>query len=105
MLTAEIKRGATFKAQLIFDAEEWAAIYPWSGVVAEVGQGRSRYPLAVSVDVAQMTITVTAPPDATRRWQSGAAASFDVWITSGGDRLSLPASTNIPLRIVEGVGR
>ncbi|MDN3712117.1 hypothetical protein QWZ10_10500 [Paracoccus cavernae] len=110
MKAATVKRGATFKAQLIFDAEEWAEIYPWEEITAEVGQGGRRYPLAVSVAASQRTITVTAAPASTRLWlteetgRTGVAA-FDVWITKDGARLPIPASSNIPLKIIEGVGR
>ncbi len=50
MQAAKIKRGATFKATITFDADEWAALYPWTSIKAEVGQGSRRYPLAVAID-------------------------------------------------------
>ena len=50
MQAAKIKRGATFKATITFDADEWAAIYPWTSIEAEVGQGSRRYPLTVTIN-------------------------------------------------------
>lgn len=106
MQAAKIKRGATFKATIAFDADEWAALYPWSSIVAEVGQGSRRYPLTIVTDVPSRTLTLTALD--TSEWltmETGrtSAASFDVWITRDGERLPVPASTNIPLQIIEGI--
>lgn len=109
MQAATIKRGATFKAQLIFEPDEWAEIYPWDEIVAGAGQGGRRYPLTVTVSAAERTITLTAAPASTRLWlteetgRTGVAA-FDVWITKDGARFPIPGSSNIPFRIIEGIG-
>ncbi len=55
-------------------------------------------------------LTLTATPAETATWLSyktggTSAASFDVWVTRGGETLPVPASNNIPLKIIEGVTR
>lgn len=44
MQVARIKRGATFKATLIFDEDEWGAIHPWDSIEADVGSGAAVNP-------------------------------------------------------------
>lgn len=64
MQTARIKRGATFKATLIFDADEWAAIHPWDSIAADVGIWGRRHPLP---GVTGITSTAPfSPPDRRR---------------------------------------
>lgn len=108
MQAARIKKGATFKATITFDEDEWAALYPWTSVEAEVGQGSRRYPLEVATDAANMRVTLTADAEDTAEWVcvGGATpASFDVWVTRGDEVLPIPASSNVPLIIIEGVTR
>lgn len=105
MQAAKIKRGATFKATITFDTDEWAAIYPWTSIEAEVGQGSRRYPLTVMVNAGDRVITLTGSTGTWLTQETGgtSAASFDVWITRSGERMAIPASSNIPLQIIEGV--
>ena len=107
MQAAKIKRGATFKATITFDEDEWAALYPWTSIEAEVGQGSRRYPLAVAVNASDRVITLTAATSTWLTQETGrtSAASFDVWVTRSGERMAIPASHNIPLQIIEGVTR
>lgn len=95
-----IKRGATFKATLEFTEQEWAAIYPWDAIEAEVGQGSKRYPLNIQVNAAARTVTLVRVN--TSLWVVGPAA-FDVWITRGSQKLPFPASSNIRLNVIEGI--
>ncbi|MFH5773610.1 hypothetical protein ACHFJ0_05110 [Paracoccus sp. NGMCC 1.201697] len=109
MQAARIKKGASFKATLTFEADEWASLYPWTSVEAKVGQGSRRYPLTVATDVPNMRLTVTATAAETASWvtdpKGAAPASFDVWVTKGTEVLPVPASTNVPLIIIEGITR
>lgn len=105
MQVARIKRGATFKATLIFDEDEWGAIYPWDSIEADVGIWGRRQPLTISVDEVGKTITVTSDTDDWLLTESGKVPpyKFDVWVIKGGEKLPIPASVNIPLHIIEGV--
>ncbi len=107
MQAAHIKRGATFRAVVTFEVDEWAALYPWSSIKAVVAQGSRRTNLTVAVDAANRRVTLTATPTQTEQWvtQPGGAvpASFDIWVEKGGEKLPVPASSNIPLIIIEGV--
>ena len=106
MQPAEFKRGATFKADLSFDDEdEWALVYPHDSVEAAVKFGHRRYPLAITVDPVNRKITAVA--DDTANWPitGTGLASFDYWITKGGERLPFPGSHNVPLKIIEGATR
>ena len=110
MKAATIKRGTTFKATIAFDADEWAAIHPWTSVSAQVAQGSRVYPLAVAVDEVARMLTLTAPAESTRTWltqETGrtSAAAFDVWVTRAGETIAIPGSHNIQLKIIEGPGR
>ncbi|MDF3607734.1 hypothetical protein PE067_17260 [Paracoccus sp. DMF-8] len=97
-MTARIKRGATFRAQVELDEAEWAALWPWDAVTAEMRQQGARHDLQVSADPDSRIIALRAD---TTGWAIG-AASFDVRIQRGGDVIAIPATTNIRLQIFEG---
>lgn len=104
------KRGTTFKVWIVFEADEWPAVYPWTSIAAEVGQGSRRYPLTVESDPSTRTITLNATPAETATWLSyetggTSAASFDVKLVRNGETLKIPASFNMPMNIIEGVTR
>lgn len=107
MQTARIKRGATFKATLIFDADEWSAIHPWDSIEADVGIWGRRHALTIATDVEGRTITLTAATDDWLITETGRVPpyKFDVWVIKDGEKLPIPASANIPLQIIEGVTR
>lgn len=103
MQAARIKRGATFRSTITFEADEWAAIYPWTAVEAKLKQGSRETVLAVAIDLPNMRLTLSATPTQTALWviQPG---SFDVKITrAGGEVLKVPASENIPILVIEGI--
>lgn len=104
---AKIKRGATFKATLIFTEDEWAAIHPWDSIEADVGVWDRRHALTIATDVEGRTITLTAATDDWLITEAGRVPpyTFDVWVTRDDQRLPIPASFNVPLYIIEGVTR
>lgn len=103
MLAARVKRGATFKSTITFEADEWAAISPWTTVEAKLKQGSRETVLAVATDVPNRRLTLTATPAQTALWIIQ-PASFDVKITrAGGEVLKVPASENIPVTVIEGI--
>lgn len=106
MQPAEIKRGATFKADLKFeDEEEWALVYPHDAVHAAVKFAHRRYPLSVTVDPVNRKITAWEADTSSWPLTGDSLASFDYWITKDGEQLPFPGSHNIPLKIVEGATR
>lgn len=104
---AKIKRGATFKATLIFDEDEWAAIHPWDSIAADIGIWNRRHPLAIATDAEGRTITLTAETEDWLITEKGRVEpyKFDVWVIKDGEKLPIPASFNVPLYIIEGVTR
>ena len=103
MPVARVKRGTTFRAVMVFEADKWAAIYPWTSIEAEVGQGSRRTPLSVAVDAPSRTLTLTATPAQTALWVSPAQASFDVWVTQGTDKVAIPSCANVSFEVIDGI--
>lgn len=97
-MTARIKRGTTFRAQVELELAEWAALWPWDAATAEVRQQGARHDLQVSADPDSRIIALRAE---TSDWAIGAAA-FDVRIRRGADIIAIPATQNIRLQVFEG---
>lgn len=102
-MTPSIKRGASFSVPVVFTAEKWAALYPWSSIAAAVGQGSRRTTLAVAVDAPARTVTLSATAAQTALWVSPAPAALDLWVTRGASKLPVPAGENIGFTVVDGV--
>lgn len=102
-MSVRVKRNSTFRADLIFTEEEWAALYPWEAIEAKLGQGARRFPLQVATNAEQRQVTVTlSDPNQWRRTVAGEAA-FDVWITRNGLRIPIPAGENMNFTLIDGV--
>lgn len=97
-MTARIKRGTTFRAQVELDPAEWAALWPWDAATAEVRQQGARHDLQVTADPDSHIIALRAE---TSGWAIG-TATFDVRIRRGDDLIAIPATRNIRLAIFEG---
>lgn len=97
----KFKRGTHFHASLVFNEEEWDAIYPFTNIRGEARQEGAHYPLEVVVDVTNRIIDVSAD---TTAWALG-YAEFDVKMDTPSGPLIIPPTRNIGFRIVEGVTR
>lgn len=101
-MSYKIKRGTTFSVMVRLSADEWDRVYPWSSVNSAILQGSRRTPLAVSVDVGLMQITLTATAAETALLAINQPAYIDLWVDRAGVKIAIPANTNIVLSVVEG---
>lgn len=100
MIDRRIKRGATFRADLILEEAEWDAFWP-AEISAAVRQQQQTWPLVIRIEPADRTIVMTAD---TADWQLGPAA-FDLWINRDNIHTPLPFETNIMITVFKGVAR
>lgn len=92
--THTIKRGATFRADLLLDADD-----PWPVEVrAAVRQAGRTHPLTITLRPDERAITLTAETDS---WDL-ALAQFDVWLDLSGSQVPVPWGRNVVLNIIEG---
>lgn len=97
-----IKRGATLAIPATFSPDQWDRLYPWTSIASSILQGNRRTPLAVSVDAANRTVTLTATSTETAMLVVGMVAEIDLRVTRGGIVIPVPSSINIPLKVIEG---
>lgn len=96
---ADIKRGSTFEATIVFSENEWNGIYPWDALIATVGQESRKYPLTLTLYPEVRSVSLKAN---TTSWSIG-PANLDIKLRHGDRVISIPNSYNIKLTVIEGV--
>jgi len=80
-----------------FTDDEWNAFYPYDFIEAEIGQGNNRTPTAITANVEDREIMITADTDDLRL----GPAEMDIRITKGYDTIILPGDGVFKFTIVK----
>lgn len=96
-----LKQGASFRAAIVFTAEEWAQLSPIESVTCQskVAGSNTRYPVTINQRQDLMSFILSANTDS---WPIG-NHSLDVAIVRNGFKIYIPELTNVDIPILDPV--
>lgn len=99
MASMKQKIGDAFEVSLELTEDEWADLWPWISIEADVAQNKIKHNTNIIVDEVEHIITIRAD---TTNWILG-PAKMDILVTKENEKRMIPSSTVFKFSVVESI--